>query len=65
MLGEAKKLPIAGKIRRANEFNINIVPRAVPVCRSSGFITDAIAAIALPPQIAVPDEISRSSFCRP
>ena len=39
-----------------------ITPKAIEVCFSSDFITGAIAAIALPPQMAVPHEIKWDVF---
>ena len=39
------------------EFKIKMVPKATEICFSSAFITGEIAAIALPPQIAVPAEM--------
>ena len=39
------------------EFNIKIVPRDTEISSSSASITGATAAIALPPQIAVPADI--------
>ena len=46
-----------GKIIKATEFRIKTHPKATDICFSSAFITGDIAAIALPPQIAVPLEM--------
>lgn len=45
-----------GKINNAIEFKIKIVPRATEICFSSAEMMGDIAAMALPPQIAVPQE---------
>ncbi len=48
---------MSGKRKSATEFNIKTVPRETEISSESASITGATAAIALPPQIAVPDEI--------
>ena len=40
------------------ELRVKTVARATPVSSASALITGAMAAIALPPQMAVPKEIS-------
>jgi hypothetical protein len=45
-----------------SELRIKTVPMATDTCRSSALITGDNAAIALPPQMAVPPEISREVF---
>lgn len=54
--------PTAGNKNKATEFKINITPKATEVCFSSDFITGAMAAMALPPQMAVPQEIRCEVF---
>ena len=39
-----------------------MVPKAIEICFSSAFMTGEMAAIALPPQIAVPTEIKNEVF---
>gem|GEM_PF-2298267 len=51
-----KSCPIQGKTTSATAFKINTVIRATAISSSRAFITGAVAAIALPPQIAVPTE---------
>ena len=62
---EASKLtkcPTNGKTNKAIEFRIKIVPNATEICFSSALMAGAMAAIALPPQIAVPPEIKKDVF---
>ena len=54
--------PIKGNANKAIEFNIKITPNAMEVWFSFDFITGEIAAMALPPQIAVPQEIKCDVF---
>ena len=54
--------PIAGNKNSAIEFNMRITPKATEVWFSSDLIIGAIAAIALPPQIAVPQAIRWDVF---
>jgi len=42
---------------------MNTVPNAILICFSSALITGETAAIALPPQIAVPAEIRKDIYC--
>ena len=49
--------PIVGKIKRAIAFRTNIVARATDMSLSFALITGPTAAMALPPQIAVPELI--------
>ena len=46
-----------GNINRAIELRIKTHPRATEICFSSALMTGEMAAIALPPQMAVPAEI--------
>ena len=48
---------IEGKITNAMEFNKKITPKETAMSFSGASITGATAAIALPPHIAVPEEI--------
>ena len=52
------KSPIGGKINSAIAFKVNIVPKATVMELSLALITGPKAAIALPPHIAVPPDIS-------
>ncbi len=45
---------MTGKINKATAFKINTVPNEIEIELSLAFITGATAAMALPPQIAVP-----------
>lgn len=45
------------------EFNTNTVPREMAISSSLALVMGAIAAIALPPQIAVPVEIRNEILC--
>lgn len=54
--------PITGNIKSAMEFKMNTQPSATDICFSSALITGEMAAMALPPQIAVPDEIRCDVF---
>jgi hypothetical protein len=47
-----------GKMKSAMALSIKIVPSETEVSSLSASIAGATAAIALPPQIAVPEEIS-------
>ena len=49
--------PSNGKIKRAIEFKMKIVPSEIAISSSPAPTIGATAAIALPPQIAVPVEI--------
>src|SRR5881394_3981050 len=49
--------PISGKMNNAIELRMNTVPRETDISSSLAPITGPTAAMALPPQIAVPDEI--------
>ncbi|MOA16188.1 hypothetical protein D3C78_1363870 [compost metagenome] len=49
---------MVGNMTRASAFSINTVPNAIEICFSFALITGDNAAIALPPHIAVPAEIS-------
>ena len=44
------------------EFNRKTIPKAILICLLLALITGEIAAIALPPQIAVPEVIRCPSF---
>ena len=48
---------MTGNINSAIELSMKTVPSATDVCFSSVFKTFEIAAMALPPQMAVPEEI--------
>ena len=50
------KFPSNGNINNAMAFNAKIVPSATVISLSFALITGAIAAIALPPHIAVPPD---------
>ena len=52
-----KAWPITGKTNNAMAFNIKMVPNATDISLSFAFNTGPTAAIALPPQIAVPELI--------
>jgi hypothetical protein len=49
--------PIIGKMKSAIELRMKTVPRATDISSSVALTTGPTAAIALPPQIAVPDEM--------
>src|SRR5690606_2916917 len=49
--------PIGGKINKAAALRMKITPKAVDVWFSSALITGEIAVMALPPQIAVHEEM--------
>jgi hypothetical protein len=49
--------PIQRNKKSAMELSIKTVPNAVEICFSFDFIMDEMAALALPPQIAVPVDI--------
>src|SRR5664279_668543 len=51
--------PIAGKVSRATEFSMKTVPSETDISSSVAPTTGPTAAIALPPQIAVPVEIRK------
>ena len=58
--------PIAGKISSATEFNTNTVPSDTAISSSLACTIGPTAAMALPPQIAVPVEIRNAGvFCTP
>jgi hypothetical protein len=57
ILGKLQPMPYSRKNKSAIEFSIKIVPSATDVSFSSALITGAMAAMALPPQMAVPLEI--------
>ena len=46
-----------GNKNRAMELSIKMVPSATEICFSSALITGDMAAMALPPQMAVPVEM--------
>ena len=54
--------PIGGKIKSAMEFRTNMVQSATDIAAGSARITLPTAAMALPPQIDVPEAISREAF---
>src|SRR5208283_156134 len=54
-------VPIAGKVSSATEFSMKIVPSETDISSSVAPTTGPIAAIALPPQIAVPAEIRKAA----
>lgn len=56
------RCPTTGNSNNAIEFNIKTLPRATDISSVSASIAGPTAAIALPPQIAVPDEISVDVF---
>lgn len=49
--------PVSGKRRRAAELRVKTVVKATAISSSFAFRTGAIAAMALPPQMAVPNEM--------
>ena len=51
-----------GKTNKAMAFNKNTIPMAILIVLGFAFITGEIAAMALPPQIAVPDVIRCPNF---
>jgi len=53
---------MAGNINNATELSMKTVPSATDVCFSSVFKTFEMAAMALPPQMAVPEEIRCEIF---
>ena len=57
-----KKWPIVGKVSKAIEFRRNITPSEIEMSFSEASIMGEIAAIALPPQIAVPEDIRWDVF---
>ena len=52
-----KAFPISGNTNKAIALSTKTVPRATDISSASASIVGPTAAIALPPQIAVPDEI--------
>ena len=48
---------MSGKISNATEFSTKMVPSETAICSSLAPVIGPTAAIALPPQIAVPVEI--------
>ena len=50
-----KACPIAGKMKSAMALRINMVPKATDMSLSLAFKTGPTAAMALPPQMAVPE----------
>lgn len=48
---------MTGKMNNARELSTKTVASAKPICSSLALIAGATAAIALPPHIAVPDEM--------
>ncbi|HZK62036.1 MAG TPA: hypothetical protein VFC41_08150, partial [Anaerovoracaceae bacterium] len=53
---------IGGNMKRAIEFNKKTIPIEIEICLLSALIIGEIAEMALPPQIAVPQEISWEIF---
>jgi hypothetical protein len=53
-LGQCSAVPIAGNASKATELSRNTVPRETAISSSLALVMGAIAAMALPPQIAVP-----------
>ena len=53
---------MAGKMKSAIAFKIKIVPNATDISLSFAFNTGPTAAIALPPQIAVPEPVQSYEF---
>ena len=51
--------PKGGKINKAKAFRMKTVPIAMLICFSLAPLKGATAAIALPPQIAVPADIKK------
>ena len=51
-----------GNIRSAIAFRIKTAANAIVISLDFGFKTDEIAAMALPPQIAVPEVINNDVF---
>src|SRR5690348_9298854 len=52
--------PMGGKISRATELRTKIVPSDTAICSSLAPVMGPTAAIALPPQMAVPVEIRKA-----
>ena len=59
---KCKKCPNIGKIYKAMALSRKIVPMAIEISCSAAPMTEATAAIAEPPQIAVPTEINTDVF---
>ncbi|MNL51847.1 hypothetical protein D3C87_1749800 [compost metagenome] len=55
---KCSQCPMAGNRNKAAALRMKTVPSATDICRSLAFITGERAAMALPPQMAVPAEIS-------
>ena len=53
---------MVGKINKAIELSKNTIPKAILISLPFALITGEIAAIALPPQMAVPEVIRCPSF---
>src|SRR5664279_6634504 len=53
--------PIAGKVSSATELSMKIVPNETDISSSVAPTTGPTAAMALPPQIAVPVEIRKDA----
>ncbi len=56
-------VPITGKVSNATELRTKTVPSETAICSSLASVIGATAAIALPPQIAVPAEIRKDVLC--
>ena len=54
---------MVGNINRATEFSMKIVPSDTAISCSSASMIGPTAAIALPPQIAVPADIRKETVC--
>ena len=51
---------MAGKVSNATELRTNIVPSETAICSSLAPVMGPTAAMALPPQMAVPVEIRKA-----
>ncbi len=49
--------PMGGKIKRAMELRMNITPSDTAISSESALSTGPTAAMALPPHMAVPDDM--------
>ena len=56
------KCPTAGNINKAIELSMKIVAKATEMSSSWALMIGAMAAMALPPQIAVPEDIKVDAF---